>query len=229
MGWWGYGIYDGDDTQTCHINFLKNSGINIETDFIRSDAFDDKVYHWMSSRGTRLPSEVMQDFVKNIDKVLKKMPKLYRGHFRHDDDAIEWQMLLSLFVDNKTVPSKEIYEMGVSATNYLMGEHADAFNSPGIRRKSLRNFLKKAENIYKGKKPQKKSGKTKKVEIKKTFIVEASDYHEFPYIQDHLKAAGLATGYYEIHDDEPYKAVFYLKGYAAEAKKIQKEMEKEAY
>ena len=32
MGWYGHGIYDGDETQTQHLIFLRLAGIKIEDD-----------------------------------------------------------------------------------------------------------------------------------------------------------------------------------------------------
>ena len=136
MGWAGYGIYGGDDTQTRHIDFVKWAKIKMT---------EDEVWECMAANGTHLPDEALPLLTKNLDKILKKMPKLRNERFRDEDDALEWQMLLALFLDNRLNPPDKVYEMGVKATDYLMGQHADEFNEPSKRRKALRAFLKKAE------------------------------------------------------------------------------------
>ena len=35
MGWAGYGIYDGDGTQTCHIDFLKWAKVEKDEDLVK--------------------------------------------------------------------------------------------------------------------------------------------------------------------------------------------------
>jgi len=212
MGWFGYGLYDGDETQTCHIEFLKNAGVAKN---------DIEANEFLGVNGTVLTLDKMKKFVDNLNKVLKKMPNLYRENFIDEDNAIEWQMLLSLFVDNETAAPKEVYEMGVKATNYLMGWHADDFDKPKSRRKVLSDFLKKAEDLYK------RSKNTTKIEVKNVFVVNAEDSHKFSYVKDYLKAAGIATGYYEVESPSPYKAVFYLKGHSKEARRMAKELTEE--
>jgi hypothetical protein len=84
----------------------------------------------------------------NIDKVLKKMPKLNKFGFKDEYEAIDWQMLLALFVDNKLLPPKLIIDNGILATEYLLGEHADLFNEPSKRKAALRRFIKKVNKMY---------------------------------------------------------------------------------
>lgn len=144
MGWSGYNLYSGDGTQTCHIDFLINAGVfkNYDDYFEYEEENDIAV---LLLNRTKLTKEQQKVLSKNVKKVLKKMPKLYRGEFRDEDDAVEWQMLLSLFVDNHMKAPKEIYEMGVRATNYLMCLHASEFDDPSRRRQKLRAFIKRAE------------------------------------------------------------------------------------
>lgn len=151
MGWAGYGIYDGDGTMSCHYDFLN---------FAKVSSDDNEIGNWMSLKGTILPKEKIPILQKNINLVLKKMPKIKLSKTEEnwntkdspgESNALEWQMLLALFVDNKVVPPKEVYDTGVKATLYLMGEHSDDFNKPGLRRKTLKNFVKKAEKLFKGK------------------------------------------------------------------------------
>ena len=144
MGWCGHGLYAGDGTQVCHYNFLKEMGI--------SDDYDE-AFEWMGLTRTTIPENRRYLLRKNYKLALDKMPKCeYWG----EDDALEWQMLLSLFVDNGVKPPKIILDTGVEATEYLLGEHAADFNNPGARRNSLKSFLKRTFKLmgrkYNGKK-----------------------------------------------------------------------------
>lgn len=145
MGWFGYGIYDGDGTQTCHYDFFDWAKIraDIKDGHRRSDYFGE----FLTTKGTILPKEDWDIFVKNINLVLKKMPKSnYKSQYIDMEcSAIEWQMLLSLFVDNKTKAPEIVYKNGIEATKFLMGEHASDFDKPSVRRKTLKNFIVKAE------------------------------------------------------------------------------------
>lgn len=141
MGWCGYGIYSGDGTQSCHYDFLRRAKIK------RRDIECEEV---MSFRRTILNPEMQKLLRKNIGLVLKKMPKVPKSKFVMFDEysAIEWQMLLALFVDNKMTIPKEIFTNGLYASEYLMGEHASEFNDPSRRRKSLRRFMDRARSVY---------------------------------------------------------------------------------
>ena len=85
---------------------------------------DDEVFEWMSSRKTNIPQDRRHLLRKNYKLLLNKMPK----NINDEDNALEWQMLLALFVDNKVKPPKIILEQGIKATKWLMGEHASEFN-----------------------------------------------------------------------------------------------------
>ena len=135
MGWFGYCIYCGDGTQTCHYSFLEWAKIKLD---------EDHKYDILTNKGTILSKDQWKLFQKNIDKVLKKMPK---AKFWDENKAIEWQMLLALYVDHKTKPPAKIRKMGVEATEYLMGEHASEFYKPQNRRTVLINFIKKAKAL----------------------------------------------------------------------------------
>lgn len=139
MGWSGFGIYDGDGTQTCVYSFMKWAGWKDE----------DAIFDAMGYKKTKLTDEMKKCLTKNIKKVLVKMPKVTRKigrpYFKDEDDAIEWQMLLALFLDSKLKVPKVIKTNGVLATEYLMEEHASEFNEPNKRRARLRAFIKKAK------------------------------------------------------------------------------------
>jgi hypothetical protein len=138
MGWFGYGIYDGDGTSSCHYDYIEWAGI--EKDF-------ELIGEMMSLRGTKVPEDKKHLLRKNAKDILKhlKTPK-----FWNEDNALDWQMLLALYVDNDIKPLKLIYENGMTATEYLMGEHASDFDKPATRRKRLKAFMEKAERLYRG-------------------------------------------------------------------------------
>ena len=136
MGWAGYGIYDGDGTQTCHYTFIKWSKCATE-----SDVFDEE---WLTYRKTKIPKNKIANFKRNIKNVVVKMPKIKK--FWDEYKAIEWQMLLALLLDNEIKPPSIIKRNGILASEFLMGEHASEFDKPAIRRRVLRNFIKRAKS-----------------------------------------------------------------------------------
>lgn len=133
MGWCGYCIYCGDGTQTCHYDFFEWAKLD-----------SDECEWLLTDKGTILSKDQWKLFRKNIDKVLKKMRK---NKFWDEDMAIEWQMLLALYVDNKTKPPAKIKKMGIEATEYLMGEHASEFDKPSNRRRLLKRFIEKVKSL----------------------------------------------------------------------------------
>lgn len=139
MGWGGYGIYDGDGTQTLHYSFIKWSKIEKK---------DDVIEEWLKFEGTKIPKELHEKFLSNVPLILKKMPKIRK--FWDEDRAIEWQMLLALFLDNKMPIPKEVKENGIEATEFLMTYPADDFCDPSARRRNLKKFIQKAEKCIVG-------------------------------------------------------------------------------
>lgn len=142
MGWCGYGIYSGDDTQTCHLSYLEWLGFKL--------SYEEDI---LGLRKTKLTIEMKESLAKNYGKILKKMPKLCQlkiskvACFKDEDDAIQWQMLLALFIDAGVTPPKKVYDLGIMATEVLMLEHAFEFDYPGKRRQVLRQFIKKAKKV----------------------------------------------------------------------------------
>lgn len=135
MGWISYSLYGGDDTQSCHYNFIKWSGLKIS---------DDEIYeNCMKAYKTKLPHWGIETFKNGIPKILKKMPKC--KHWS-ESNAIEWQMLAALLVDNR-IYHKEILKKGIAATEYLMGEHAADFNNPSARRQALKRFISRIKKL----------------------------------------------------------------------------------
>jgi hypothetical protein len=135
MGWFGYGIYGGDDTQTLHYKFLL---------WAKCAESDDEIIDndWLTSKGTKIPNSRKPLLLLNVKRILKKMPK---SKFWNEDDALEWQMLLSLFLDNDIKPPKIVFKKGVEATEYLIEQCSDEWARPDLRKRALRNFIKRAK------------------------------------------------------------------------------------
>lgn len=144
MGWSDYGIYDGDCTKSLHFYFIYILGFN---SFLSTDQIEDIV----SSKKTVVPKNLRYLLVKNYTRLEKWLYSKYkdRKFFMNEDEALEWQMVLAFYLDNKVKPPKKIYEMGKSATEYLMGQHAEDFDNPSKRKARLRYFLKRAERAVK--------------------------------------------------------------------------------
>ena len=144
MGWTGCGLYEGDETQTCHILFMERAGYK----FLQ----DEEIDMMGSGDKTSLTPEMKKLLRKNIANVLAKMPKLGKSkvtknqYFKDEDDAIEWQMLLALYLDNDMKPPKIVKDLGIYATEALIEQWSDNFNNPGARKRVLRNFIKRAMN-----------------------------------------------------------------------------------
>ena len=143
MGWSGHGLYDGDGTQTCHYSFMKWAGWKDD------DAVGEAMTYTSRGGKTTLTNEMKVALTNNIDKVLKKMPKLNKFGFQGEEDAIEWQMLLSLFSDNKLVPPKVVFDNGILATEYLLQHDCTwDFDNPAKRKAVLRGFIKRVRKQY---------------------------------------------------------------------------------
>lgn len=132
MGWAGYGIYDGDGTQTCHYAMLNVLGISC----------DDEIFRYMGEK-TVVSKEKQHLLTENVDKLIAALPDCEQ--FQDEYEAIEWHMALALYLDNDICPPKQILSRGIEAVYYLMGEHADNFNEPARRKQKLRAFLKRTE------------------------------------------------------------------------------------
>lgn len=143
MGWSGCSLYNGDDTQTRHYDFIKLAGIERD---------EDKIFEFLKPRKTKLPEDKKHLLTKNIKKILAKMPNgpPYANDFYSEDKAFDWHMLLSLFVDNNLKAPKIVYNNGIEATKYLSTFHAAEFNNPAARRRVLKNFINRAEKNQNG-------------------------------------------------------------------------------
>lgn len=138
MGWFGYGLYDGDDTQTYHIKFIKTA--------IPSLSIND-ILEFLHFRKTKIPDNFIAEFKKGVPHLLKKIktPTMMKWT---EDNAIEWQMLLSLFTDNNLIVPHKVLVYGTLANYYLLGTHAEDFSEPAKRRSTIRRFMKKVDTLF---------------------------------------------------------------------------------
>lgn len=135
MGWWGHGIYDGDETQSCHYDFIK---------WAKIESNEEVISQWLTLKGTKIPTDKLPLLKKNCKLILNKLklPKHWNEYF-----SLDWQMLLSLFIDNNVKPPTVVYKNGIAATQYLIDECSDDYNHPAARKKALRAFIAKAQNL----------------------------------------------------------------------------------
>lgn len=133
MGWYGYGIYGGDGTQTLHYDFIKKAKL-FKT--------EDEIFDCLKLNRTILPKDKLDKLILQFSKIVSKLNK----NIRDEEAALEWQMLASLYLDNKLKLPVLLKRKAKEATNYLMGDHADDFKNPSQRRRNLRRFMKKLES-----------------------------------------------------------------------------------
>jgi hypothetical protein len=144
MGWFGYGIYDGDDTQSLHYDWLVKIGVYKNID----DAIDGDII----LRKTKIPKDKIHLLIKNWRKIANSLSKKietgkWDTHGHDEGRALEWQMLLALFNDNNLKAPKLVFKMGIEGTKFLMGEHSSDFDKPSSRRAALKRFIEKSYKL----------------------------------------------------------------------------------
>lgn len=144
MAWWGYKIYGGDDPLECVYDIVKWAGIKTKN-HNESEHYDEKKDVLM------LYDHFKEKLKTNLSKVLKKMPDNDKIYFT-EHSALYWHILSKLIIDNgikikDIVIKNKIYEKAIYATIYLMGDHAEQFKFPKLRRKILQDFKEKIINI----------------------------------------------------------------------------------
>lgn len=139
MGWSGYGLYDGDGTQTSHISFIK---------IAISSLSEDDIFEWMKIKKTSIPKKYLLNFKKGIPHILEKIKKP-KNILRWDEyNAIDWQMLLALFVQNNLKVPHKVLVYGMLACHYLLGDHSANFDEPSKRRAVIKRFMKKVDSEF---------------------------------------------------------------------------------
>lgn len=143
MGWFGHGLYDGDGTQTSHYDFIKTAIPSLT---------NDEIADFLLFRKTKIPNKLLSAFKKGTPAILKKMEsvKIFgnKDSFDNEYNAIEWQMLLALFVDNNLKVPHKILVNGMIGSYYLLGEHSADFTSPSKRRTVIKRFMKKVDENF---------------------------------------------------------------------------------
>lgn len=132
MGWFGYGKYSGDETQTHHLDFIKWAKLPLT---------DEEISDCLLINKTKIPKNLISLFNKNLPNILKNMNSNKKWD---EENAIQWQMLMLLLLDNNIKLPKIIKNNGILATKFLMGQHSTEFNKPSARRAVLQKILKKA-------------------------------------------------------------------------------------
>lgn len=129
MGWYGYNLYDGDETQTRHLEFMKVANI------IKND---DEGFGCFRMKKTKIPKEKVNLLISNYSKIEKLMSK---KKILNEDDALAWQMFALLYLDNELKLNAKLKEKAILATEYLIQSQCDDFDKPHLRRRVLNNFL----------------------------------------------------------------------------------------
>jgi hypothetical protein len=130
MGWTSFGIYGGDNTQSQHYEFIKNACIFKD---------DDQIFDCFKQNRTVVPRDKRHLLIVNYNKIVKKI----KSNIKDEYDALSWQMLAALFLDNQVRLPVSLKKKAIEATNYLIENSCDEFISPSRRRENLRKFLRK--------------------------------------------------------------------------------------
>jgi len=130
MGWFAYGIYDGDDTFTFQLCFLEDAGI--------TDDRQDELAEMSKIKLTDAEKKLVK---KALPKIIKKIES--SNKFGDDCWMVDWQMLGDLCMNNKIKMLKKDVTSVAIAWKFLMGEHADDFDEPGKRKVQLRQWKKR--------------------------------------------------------------------------------------
>lgn len=139
MGWFGYGLYDGDGTQTCHIEFIEVAIPSLKND-------DDMIFSFLKNKKTVIPDKYKKEFIKNSYNILKLKSLNNDVNNWDEDDCINWQMALSLFVDNCLVVPEKIHLYGLLASHFLKDKYCDDFDFPNKRKYTIKRFIEKVKN-----------------------------------------------------------------------------------
>lgn len=161
MGWFGYGLEDGDSTTTTAITFLEKAKVVSNDGEIHLKKGMDEVYG-LSIRDMVLNDDALAKLYLNFDKAfagilpkpvangslkLKDVPthRIYKNY--HEENVlIPIQMVALLFIANKARMPRNLLSMAKEANSMLINsEHTDDFDSPSKRRKVLRNFQKQLD------------------------------------------------------------------------------------
>ena len=138
MGWFGYGMYDGDGTFTAQLYFLELAGIS-------QDRIDD---YYAPMKKIKLSKEDKELFTKKLDKVIKNWKReMRKDGYNKEDTGLEYMMLGDLMINNQIPIDLFLIADIVVNTKLLLNEHCDDFDYPAKRKATIKRFLKKLPNV----------------------------------------------------------------------------------
>ena len=150
MGWFGYGKYDGDETSSVQTNMVEEiakkfeialfdkKGKSIEVDNLYLAKVDKGFLNESSAKA------IAKHLDYALDKIISKPKKSRKtGTVTWDDStALEYMMVADFFMNhNLDIPEKH-HKNFLVAVDFLTGEHASEFDTPGARRRVLNKFIK---------------------------------------------------------------------------------------
>lgn len=131
MGWFGHGLYDGDETFTRQLDFASRA-LRKNWDAVYDVYGDAKVLV--------LTPEHQAIAAQNIDrsyKRLAKKPAREGDYWRMESWAMDAHLLADLLINNRLPMKRKFKDDALAAIKWLKDVHAQDFNSPGARRKHL--------------------------------------------------------------------------------------------
>ena len=158
MGWFGYGLEDGDSTTSVAATFLEKAKVVSKDGEINLKKGIEDVF-FLSIPEMVLKDEDLAKLYLNFDKAwagilpkpvangslkLKDVPnhRKYKN-FHEGNILIPIQMTALLFIANKARMPRNLLSMAKEANLMLIdSEHTDGFDVPSKRRKVLRNLQK---------------------------------------------------------------------------------------
>lgn len=175
MGWWGYGIYDGDGPLDCYLELLERSKMGEGPKSSRTIELNDfsKKECWEMTPKDQVSHKELVKLYENYDKCLKALispsflkedadfKKLLKKDFA-EDNLIAFIVLSDFFILNKSEMPKGLKNIAIRSTELLLeSSHTKSFSSPQSRKRNLKNFLEKLNQFQPEFKY--KSGKIEKV------------------------------------------------------------------
>lgn len=144
MGWFGYGMHDGDGTTTTQMALVKESGFEKNTPLKNGGILDD-IWQW-DFENEQLANQVVQAVFEKWEKIEKKVILNNKNKYWNEDLAISYTMAADFFMLHKAPMPDGLLEKAKTATQYLIKEgHCDDFNEPMQRKSVLKDFFKNLE------------------------------------------------------------------------------------
>jgi hypothetical protein len=168
MGWFGYDLYDGDDTFTTQLELLSKAGIDGKYIYEDDKPEPDcclacgrpymeplpKPHAYNDTMIIKLSPEHKKAVKKAYPKLVKYLkPKTPKSSRDMEDWSIGWQMFADLLINNDLPMTKEIKSAAIKANDWLATDaHCGDFNEPLTRRANIKSFGRKLDRYGKKKK-----------------------------------------------------------------------------